>query len=238
MESNFFERIKNWYKDLGKSTTKNPALISFMTLRKAVGSLGIALPFVVWGGSFLFGNCDGIKPTISDYYYTNMREIFVGILCAISLFLFTYKGYSKLDNWSANVAAIFALGIALFPTTYHEGVNCEKNVDNFITYSHSSTIHFTSATIFFLTLAYMSICLFTKTNNKNQADGLTEEKLIRNKIYIGCGWTIIGSLVIIFLHQKDILPSALPITFIFETVALVSFGMSWLIKGEVLFEDE
>jgi hypothetical protein len=126
MESNFFERIKNWYKDLGKSTTKNPALISFMTLRKAVGSLGIALPFVVWGGSFLFGNCDGIKPTISDYYYTNMREIFVGILCAISLFLFTYKGYSKLDNWSANVAAIFALGIALFPTTYHEGVNCEK----------------------------------------------------------------------------------------------------------------
>jgi hypothetical protein len=237
MDFNFFQQIRNWYKKLGKSTTENPALISFMALRKAVGSLGIALPFVVWVGSYLFGNCDGIKPSISDYYYTNMREIFVGILCAISLFLFTYKGYSKLDNWSANIAAFFALGIAFFPTTFFEGINCEKNVDNFITTSNSSIIHFTSATIFFLTLAFMSICLFTKTNNQNQANALTQEKLIRNKIYIGCGWTIICSLVIILLHQKDILPSSLPITFIFETVALVSFGISWLIKGEALFGD-
>jgi hypothetical protein len=238
MNNIFPPLFKNWFKKLEKSTTENPALISFMSLRKAVGTLGIALPFVVWIGSHLFGNCEGIKPSISDYYYTNMREIFVGILCGISLFLFTYKGYSKLDNWSANIAGFFALGIAFFPTTFREGINCEKNIENFINYSHSSTIHFISATIFFLTLAYMSICLFTKTNNQHQANAITEQKLTRNKIYVWCGWIIIGSLIIIFLHQKDILPSELPITFIFETVALVAFGMSWLTKGEALFGDD
>jgi hypothetical protein len=237
MEHNFFYLIKQEYKNLAKSTTQNPALISFIDLRRTVGSLGIGLPFVLLAGSFVFGECNNVKPSISDYYYTNMREIFVGILCAISLFLFTYKGYSKLDNWSANVAAFFALGIAFFPTTYHCGIDCEKDITNFTNHSYNSIIHFTSATIFFLTLAYMSISLFTKTNNKNQENVLTEQKIFRNKIYVWCGWIIIASLVIIFLHQKNILPSALPITFIFESVALVAFGMSWLTKGEALFGD-
>ncbi len=236
---------KNVYEKNTDSNKKNPTIISYIQLRRAVGSLGIALPVVLVLGSFLFGSCVSVKPSISDYYYTNMREIFVGILCAISLFLFSYRGYSPMDNWSANIAGFFALGIAFFPTQFLLENHCESDVQNFVCLPSNSTIHFTSAALFFLTLAYMSIFLFTiskpQNNDKSLSDILpkpTKQKLLRNKIYVICGIMIIVSLLVIFLYQKNIFTSNLPITFIFESIALFAFGFSWLVKGETLFGDK
>jgi len=57
-------------------------IISFCTIRRAVGWLGIALPVVCYLGTLLLGNCDVLKASISDYYYTIMGTTLVGILCA------------------------------------------------------------------------------------------------------------------------------------------------------------
>ena len=62
-------------------------VISYLTLRKAVGVLGIALPIVLAVGDLTFGNGRGLQPTISDYYATGMRDVFVGLLFPLGLFL-------------------------------------------------------------------------------------------------------------------------------------------------------
>ena len=83
-------------------TTQNSRyfVISYMTLRKSVGCLGIALPFVLAFG-LMFDRYLAlerwqwfVEPSISAYYHTDMRNIFVGILCAIGVFLFSYRPYT------------------------------------------------------------------------------------------------------------------------------------------------
>ena len=56
-------------------------------------------------------------------------------------------------------------------------------------------MHFGSALGLFLTLSYFSLCLFTKSSGHE-----TPEKLLRNRIYRFCGWTILTSIVLIGLY--------------------------------------
>ena len=90
-------------------------IISYMTLRKLVGLLGITLPFVlVVGGELIFGV--GQQSSISSYYHTPMRNVLVGTLCVIGFFLLSYRGYERKDDVAGNLACLFAVGVAFFPT--------------------------------------------------------------------------------------------------------------------------
>ena len=89
---------------------------SYLSLRQAIGWIGILLPFTLMLGVLVIFRGNPVRISISMYYYTGMRDVLVGALCAIGLFLFFYRGYSKWDNWAGNIAGFFALGIALFPT--------------------------------------------------------------------------------------------------------------------------
>jgi hypothetical protein len=227
--------LKEKFTELAQERSATPEVISFMTIRRTVGWLGISLPLVLLG-SYLIGSCDALQPSISHFYYTNMREIFVGTLCAVSLFLFTYKGHSKLDSQTANLAGLFSLGVALFPTNFLPGFPCQENVASFINVGFHTAIHFSCAALFFLTLAYMSIVLFTKSNLPER--DRTPQKRKRNAVYKVCGWIMVGCIACIgiysfFLQGK----TETQIVFWFETIALISFGISWLTKGEALFGD-
>jgi len=196
---------------------------SYLALRKTVGWIGILLPFVLMIGLIILFKEKTILKSISLYYHSGMRDLFVGSLCAISLFLFFYKGYNKWDNRAANLAAFFALGIAFFPTTK------EGSLD------WPGYIHFISASIFFITLACFSMFLFTKKNPNP-----TKNKLARNKIYLLCGLVIIASLIAImmfFLFFEEKHPES---CFVYwaESIALIAFGISWLIKGGTLLTDK
>lgn len=200
-----------------------PLTRSYLALRRAVGLIGILLPFTLMLGVSLFFPEDLGSPSISHYYHTGMGDVFVGALCAVALFLYYYIGYDRLDNWAGNAAATFAIGVAWFPTA-----------DIGAATSWKSTVHFTCAALFFLILSYFSICRFTKSGGNP-----TPKKKVRNKIYVACGIIIIGCLVAVALY-KGLLAASNPIPdFVFwsETLALVAFGVSWLIKGETLFAD-
>lgn len=75
---------------------KTKLVISYLVLRKAIGYLGIALPFILVFGNMLL-NKPGIQSSISSYYYTPMRDVFVGTMCAIAVFMMSYKGYERKD---------------------------------------------------------------------------------------------------------------------------------------------
>ena len=165
-----------------------------------------------------------------------MREVFVGALCAVSLFLFTYKGPSKLDGILTNIAAFFCLGVALFPTDMLGSSACQHEATPFIDVSFHATIHLTCASFFFIILALMSLFLFTRTN-PNLAR-MTENKLKRNVIYRICGVVMILALIAILIYFLSGGRKENQIVFFMETVMLVAFGFSWLTKGEALFPDK
>ncbi len=212
-----------------------PLVISYLTLRRAIGILGILFPFILVIGSMATGGCREIQPSISDYYHTNMRDVFVGILCAVALFLFSYRGYNYQDNIAGNLACIFALVVAFFPTSATEPT---ASCNNPAAFSNPLTgkIHLVAAGLLFTVLAYFSLFLFTKGVSKP-----TPQKIQRNKIYKICGFVILGCiLLLIFYFSIPSLEFCLkkykPVFWI-ETIALWAFGTSWLIKGQYLLRD-
>lgn len=56
-----------------------------------------------------------LQGSVSGYYYTGVRDVLVGSLCAIGVFLFSYSGYDDWDKWLTNAAGLFAIGVR--PTT-------------------------------------------------------------------------------------------------------------------------
>lgn len=214
-------------------------VISYLTLRKAVGILGMILPFLLFFGYLFFERDCSFPPSISHFYYTNMGNWFVGTLCAVSLFMFSYNGHDKGDKIAAKLAGFFALLVAMFPTNFgsYADMQCSRITDG--ESAVANTVHYVSASIFFLTLAFFCLFQFVKTNHPGPVAG---PKRIRNGIYKICGWTILvcigGISVISFvpgLYEK--LKSFKP-TFVLETIALLAFGFSWLIKGETFFRDK
>lgn len=200
------------------SESINPSLISYQSLRRILGILGIVLPILLYfGNRWIFGKT-ALKVSMSSYYYTGMGDVFVGVLCAYGLFLFTYKGYEQIDNIIGIFAGIFALGVALFPT------GPENTTRDLIGW-----IHIISTMLFYSMLTIYSLYLFRKKNPKQEA---TPRKLRRNKVYLICGVFMIISILLIGIIS--IFDVSIPIdnpTFWLEAIANTFFGISWLVKG-------
>lgn len=196
---------------------------SYLSLRKAVGWIGMLLPFVlVLGNIILYGNRE-VLTNMSVYYHTGMRDVFVGAICAIALFLFFYKGYDRWDNITADLAGFFALGVAFFPTV-------EDGPWDWIAW-----VHFTSAACFLVILALISIFLFTRGDNHP-----TMMKKKRNIVYRVCGIVMLAALasIEIFFLFFDGINSVSKFVLIAETITLMAFGISWLTKGGTLYPDK
>jgi len=218
----------------------NQQLISYMLLRRCIGFLGISLPSILVAGAFFYGNCEAIQSSISDYYHTQMRNILVGVLCAISLFMFTYTGNDYRDRIAGNLASIFALGIAFFPTYVDlESGSCATNCIDYEPWI--STMHFTFAALFFIVLIYISLVLFTQSNFEKHER--PEQKRKRDALFRISGYVMIACIVLIalyaaFLKKKFPMLKRFDPIFWLETIALFAFGISWLTKGQFLFEDD
>lgn len=220
---------------LTQERSATPEVISFRATRRAIGMLGVALPFVLWWGGLLLNNTV-LQPSISHYYFTSMREAFVGVLCAVSLFLFTYKGYSKMDSYAANAAGFFSLMVAVFPTNLIEGYPGQSMVASMLDTKIHNAIHLTSAGLFFVTLAFMSLFLFTKSNKPKSQ--WSEARKSRNTVYKVSGWIMLLCILLIGISEPLLgVGKTSKITFAMETVALFFFGISWLTKGEVVFAE-
>lgn len=91
-------------------SSKNPHFLSFLGLRKAIGIIGIAQPFVLWFGKPLLDKIlqmeSRVPSSVSGYYYTPMRDVFVGSLCALGVFLVSYKGYERIDDIAGDIACV------------------------------------------------------------------------------------------------------------------------------------
>ncbi len=197
-------------------------LISYLKVRQAIGVLAILMPIVLVLNSFYCGTT--IKPSISHYYYTNMGDIFVGLLFGMAMFLFTYKGYEKKDDFITNAASIAAICIAIFPTNYHVGAPCAECSELSFLKNYHGMIHNISAAVFFSLLAIYTYWFFPKSEKAGP------RQKSRNMLYKICGVGMMVSLVIVLLMARADLSIFWP-----ESSCMVLFGIAWIVKGNMFF---
>jgi cell division protein FtsW (lipid II flippase) len=199
-----------------------------------IGILGILLPLVCWLGGKLYASLP-LQQSISFYYHTNVQDFFVGILVVVSLFLISYKGYEVIDDIISTITGILGLGVVIFPCLLAKEVKTpigffQLNPDI------SDEIHMYCSVIFFLLLSANSFFLFTQTDKKKER---TKNKKKRDIVYRVCGLLIFIltiALVILFEVNRQILEEN-SIVFYLETIMVVSFGVSWIVKGETIWRD-
>ncbi|HHF52676.1 MAG TPA: DUF998 domain-containing protein [Candidatus Aminicenantes bacterium] len=204
-------------------------VFSYLELRKILGILGTSLPFILFIGAWIIFNT-GLQRSISYYYHTDMGDVLVGMLFAIGFFLLSYRGYERKDDLAGDLGFVFALGVALFPTTA-EGATGFPII---------GYIHNAFTVLFFLTLVYFSYFLFTKTDPEKSP---TKRKLQRNKVYRTCGiimfvCVLLIALYVLFANMLEELFKPYKPIFWLEAIAILAFGISWLIKGETLLKDK
>ncbi len=221
------------------------ALTRQNTLRIVVGLLGIALPVLLCFGLWLDTGYARPLESISHYYFTRVGGIFVIVVSLLAIFLMIYKGNNKLDFILSTFAGVCALLLVLFPTSNIDllSPSCPVSVTTLKESDFRVGLHYFSAAIFLLSLAALSIFVFTQPDDPNHPQVLpTPQKRIRNVFFVGCGIVMVSALVIAFLEGYleviELRVFGESTTFWMETVAVVSFGFSWLIKAQVFFKDK
>lgn len=208
-------------------------VMSYHRVRRALGVLGLALPLVMMAGAW--ATRVGLQPSMSDFYHTFLRDLFVGILFAIGVFLISYKGYPKTlderasDNAIATLAGFAAFGVALFP---NQGPLPDPvTVSQVLIGPHWTVyVHFVSAIVFFWLLAMFCFVKFSRGAGR-----------ARRVIYHLCGYTILLALglVIVFSVLRELGPAPhrtwiedTKAIFWAEALGIWAFGLSWLTKGK------
>ena len=211
----------------GQATSGHePQDLSHRTHRSLIGYLGLLLPVLLY-------ILAGLRPTaalppwellnsISAYYYTGAVAVFVGVLFALSLFLFTYRGYK--GHWADRTVGIIgglcALGVALFPTGAPDGLA------KLMWWSPTTrTIHYLAAISLFIVFIVFSLWLFRKSSVP-KGQQLPSDKRRRNRVYLVCGL----AMIVCVLWTASSWFTKQPI-FWPEAIALWAFAISWLVKG-------
>jgi heme A synthase len=206
---------------------KSPDALSLQAHRRIVGTIGLILPALV----YLLA---GARPTaklepwrlltsVSAYYYTGAIGVFVGVIFALSLFLFSYRGYVGVnaDRIVGALGGLGALLVALFPTDAPSGLSAP-------TWWGKTTgvIHYVAAVVLFIAFILFSVWLFRKSDIPARRDR-PPAKRHRDDVCLVCGLLMIACVLWAGIAGLTDGPIFLP-----EAVAITAFATSWLVKGE------
>ncbi len=174
-----------------------------------------------------------VESSISAYYYTRMRDWFVGTLWVIGVFLFFYRyeprpGQARsqresvrtgdADAWLGKFAGLCAVVVALVPTNPPPE---SKGMPPTI-----GTLHGVAAAILFTCLALFPLLLFSQSRT-------------RSHVYRAYGWAMIVLVLLVVaytLSPESLRLIAAPFRpiLVLETLLIVVFGVSWFEKGREL----
>ena len=207
-----------------------------------IGILGICLPVLLFLVLMIDAGFTHPLFSISHYYFTRASGVFVIIVSLLGIFLLIYKGKEPVDFLLSSAAGLFALCLLIFPTDNISNVCHDENHLYSLTILHESkfrpVFHYISAAIFLSCLAYMSLFLFTKSNKSPELRG--KQKRRRNRIFRTCGVIMVLALLVILANPLKIISKdsfeKYHLMFWMETIAVESFGVSWLIKAEVILK--
>ena len=239
---------------------QSPAEALFRQRRLALGVGLVALfltPAVIWIDRATGAACDGFRLSVSHYYYEPVAgTVFVMALAFIGALLLAYRGENALDGLLSTAAGIAAAAVALLPT---EGPGCTRlgpldvraateaviapdgviaaNPLDFST-AGVDLAHLIAAGILMVTLIYFSAVIFTRVRPMDRAGGdpngpLTPQKRLRNAIYIAAALAMVAGVALVFRPAGSTV-LGIPSVVAGEGLAMLAFGISWLVKGRIL----
>jgi hypothetical protein len=229
-------------KAVRKAQADDPIALSYVrsyhVIRTGVGVLGAALPFVLVLGRAALDGWWSLLGSLSAYYHTGMRDIFVGTLVVVGILLLTYKiADRKIDNGLSSFAGVFAIGVALFPTAIPAGLRpivTPTPIQEWLSEDRSQLIHFLCAGLFILCL--MLLCVFfaygelePETEVFDGRRGVVPPKAWFS-IHLAMAFLILAAAVFIIVTQLWGILDTYSVL-IGEAVAIWAFGVSWFLKG-------
>ena len=204
-----------------------PDQLSLQAHRRIIGSVGLMLPALVylWAGARPTAGLARWKLlwSVSSYYYTGAIGVFVGLLFALSLFLFSYQGYRGVwaDRIVGCTGGLAAMVVALFPTIAPDGLSSPSWWT-----PRTGVVHYLSAVVLFLSFILFAVWLFRKSDTPRRRDR-PPDKRRRDDICLGCGLVMIVCVIWAGIASLLTRPIFAP-----ESIAIVAFSISWLVKGE------
>ncbi len=196
---------------------------TYITLRLGIAVLGFAFPLLLW----IIGQTKGVdlQQSLSAYYHANpsdhtTRNWFVGILFAVGVFLYLYKGFSRLENYVLNAAGILALCIALIPMDWNCGTECSF-----------FTLHGISAITFFLCIAFVCVKCAPDTLYLLQDEDTRKKYRWVYKV-LGTGMILSPLIALIVNWTIPLFQYVIAI----ETVGIWIFATYWAVKSYELYK--
>ena len=193
---------------------------TYFSTRFGIGIIGLAFPIILWSIGLKFGV--PLQGSISAYYHTPMRNVFVGILFAIGASLFLYKGYGTTEDFVLDAAGILALCVALLPTSPATKLSC----DTFT----APLWHGISAVLFFVLIAGICIAEAFGKLYRSKIPQSQKSKGFFTKIYwiLGIGMIVLPVVSALWLYFIGETGSLI---FWVETAGVVIFSTYWMVKS-------
>jgi hypothetical protein len=216
-----------------RPASKSPGMLyvrSFLCLRTIIGALGVLLPpLVIFGARYLFSESGHFPRTsISDYYYSGAREIFVDTLAATGVFFVAYKILeANVENFLSILAGLAAITISLFPTgkDAFEQTIPSNGTQNLVGVANASDVHYGASIVFLVCLTLISVCFGfregARTKRPKQKVGPTGWKVFHWACAAAMAIALIG--VLVMSWKFGLLAG--------EIVCALAFGASWFAKG-------
>jgi hypothetical protein len=208
--------------------------------RTFVGLIGIVLPIALMTGENYFNGSVHARGSLSAYFHSPMRDLFVGGLGVVGVLLLTYMSgqWQTVDFVFSCIAGIAVLGVAFLPTTRPElpkdAVRCGphtipeppgcSSLESAWDEIQVARMHAVCASVFILALA--AICgAFAYRERRAKPTGIWW------KFYLASALLIVLAVIWVFVGV-DIF--ALKPLYVGEVVSVWSFGASWFAKGDGL----
>lgn len=215
---------------------------SYLLLRSVLGFIGVLLPiaFIAGEAYFIAGGFQ-IRGSLSSYYHSTMRDLFVAGLAVTGFLLLTYMAGQRgtYDYWLSTIAGVAVLGVAFLPTTrpdlgdgpmcgtLPEPAGCSA-VQQYLGEEFTAKLHFVSAAVFILSLAAIAFVFAHREKEYNDRPRLA-------MIQQACGLVIVAAVLWVVLGNfVDLRFGPLTPLYLAEVVAVWAFGLSWLLTARAL----
>ncbi len=226
--------------------------INYKALRLIVGIIAVGIAIFT---SILFAIHTGksvIPTSISVTYHLGARDFFVGSLFAVGAFLIAYNGFDKIEKVLAKFAGVFAILVAIFPTTVNlnwisaEGILFDTGVCQILSVSEDDEtttcnttsmklapyIHGGSAVLLIFILYYFCRGFAKRVGKKLKKRPLMKRLRIRYFIYRACSASMVLSVVGLIISKIWLNSPSNKAVFWVEFVCLWAFGISWLVASK------
>lgn len=209
-----------------RKTLLEHVFATYNSLRFGMAGIAAGFPIVLVIVGWFYGL--RLQGSMSAYYWASVggdppvRVLFVGGLFAIGSFLLLYKGYTFKEDLALDIAAVCAIGVAVFPMSW----NCQPDCPR-------SYLHGGCAVVLFACAAYVAI-----RRSGDTLEALPEALVgrYRNIYRATSAIMFLFPVAAIVAHVVFLKYNAL--TYFLELFGIEAFAIFWLFKSLEMRDSE